>query len=54
MYIFPVYTVYVHFSTIYLLLPMQQEYKILKNVDFGMVHPQQLVVVLLDKQLSST
>jgi len=30
-YIFPVYTEYIHFCTIYLLLPMQPECKILKT-----------------------
>jgi len=51
-YIFPVYTVYIHFSTIYLFI-MQQECNILKTIVCGMVNSQQLVVVSLQKHFSS-
>jgi hypothetical protein len=51
-YIFPVYTVYIHFSKIYLFL-MQHECKILKIIVFGMVHSHNLAVVLLLKHFTS-
>jgi hypothetical protein len=51
-YIFPVYTVYTHFSTIYLFFLIQQECKVPKTIVFGMVHSQKLVVVLLHKHFT--